>query len=320
MILPLMDGISGFRKMPMTWVLVVFNICVFLVLSAQTTLYNEQMKPYFSDASFIEAQGLIYSYYLLNADRSPSSLLKHQAERSLDGDLDAQLLLGSRLMAQEAHLIEDMEASKAVRDKVLLESWRPGFASFQDLRSSHPNHAMGYNSERGLHATLLTYQFTHSGWMHLLFNMFFLLVFGRVTEPLLGPGLFLLFYLLCGVIAAQSFLIFQWESNSLPLVGASGAIGGLIGLSLALFGTRSTKFFYYFGVMKMPFWVWALYFWILADLTGWWKTLPEFSSGVAHSAHIGGTLAGLLLGLALKPFVNFDSEPLGPDSPFTVRR
>lgn len=302
MILPLLGGVTGLRGAPMTWTLVTLNVCCFILLQAQVALFDRQMNPYFTDDSFINNQGLVFAHYILkNEDRAPSSLLAYKATRSLGGDREAQQFLGRKLAFHDAGFLRDSRDLNLISDQVLLEAWRGAAQNFNELRFAHPTYNMGYHSRsesKGL--ALITYQFAHSGWMHLLLNMFFLLIFGRAVEPRLGPSKFLLFYLACGVLAAQAFMFFQWSTSSLPLVGASGAIGGLIGLALVLDGTKRTKFFYYFGVLQMPFWVWALYFWVLTDLTGWWRSLPELSSAVAHSAHLGGTLAGVVLGLAFK--------------------
>ncbi len=154
---------------------------------------------------------------------------------------------------------------------------------------------------------LFTYQFLHGGWLHLLTNLWFLWVFGFSVESNLGPARFLLFYLLCGAAAglAQAFL--APHGSGVPLVGASGAISGLLGAYVSLYPRARiitlVPLIIIARVIAVPAWVFLLV-WIglqvfsqaqvQAAISGR-HSLATAESNVAYLAHIGGFLAGLAL-------------------------
>jgi len=146
--------------------------------------------------------------------------------------------------------------------------------------------------------TVLTSMFMHGGWFHLIGNMVFLWVFGNNIEDAMGHGRFVAFYVLCGVAAAavQTFL---QPASIIPMVGASGAISGVLGAYLLLYPKVrvDTLIFLGFYVTRtaVPAYL-MLGYWILLQLLG---GLPALSGsqegGVAFWAHIGGFGAGLVL-------------------------
>src|SRR5690606_35880873 len=94
--------------------------------------------------------------------------------------------------------------------------------------------------------TLVTYQFLHGGWGHIIGNLLFLCLLGYTVEKALGPGRFLLAYLVCGVLSGLMYTGFSLGSQ-VPLVGASGSISGLMGMYVAIYGLRKIRFFYFIG-------------------------------------------------------------------------
>lgn len=138
---------------------------------------------------------------------------------------------------------------------------------------------------------VVSHQFLHGSWGHLLGNMLFLFLFGFTVERALGGGRFLLAYLLCGSLAGLGFAALSWGSQ-IPLVGASGAISGLMGMYLMLFGLRKIRFFYYVGIYFNYFRAPALVIlpvWLGKELFDHWQ---GEATAVAHMAHVGGLLAG----------------------------
>jgi membrane associated rhomboid family serine protease len=143
--------------------------------------------------------------------------------------------------------------------------------------------------------------FLHGGWAHLLGNMLFLWVFGDDIEDSMGPGRFLLFYLICGVVAAGSHILVD-PASPVPTVGASGAISGVMGAYLLLYPTVRIRmlfiFIVFFKVLPIPAWI-VLLWWFFVQVLGGLPMLssvrPDVSSGVAVWAHIGGFLAGIVL-------------------------
>ncbi|HEY8231598.1 MAG TPA: rhomboid family intramembrane serine protease [Vicinamibacteria bacterium] len=144
-------------------------------------------------------------------------------------------------------------------------------------------------------STLFTSMFLHGGWAHLGGNMLYLWIFGDNLEKAMGRARFLVFYLVCGVAAGVAHIAFN-SGSSVPTVGASGAISGILGGYLMLFPKNRVRVLTRGGVAAVPA-AYMLGFWILIQLlngAGSFANTPE-TSGVAYLAHIGGFVAGLVL-------------------------
>ena len=147
-------------------------------------------------------------------------------------------------------------------------------------------------------ATLLTYQFLHVNWLHLLSNMLFLWVFGDNIEDALGHAKFLLFYLACGVCAALAHLAFNLNDNG-PLIGASGAVAGVMGAYILLY-PHARVFVLARIVIPIPLPVpafWMLGFWVATQL---FYVLIDSEEPVAWWAHLGGFVTGVVLAALLR--------------------
>jgi membrane associated rhomboid family serine protease len=147
-------------------------------------------------------------------------------------------------------------------------------------------------------ATFITYSFLHADWMHLLGNMLFLWVFGDNIEDALGHLRFLLFYLACAALAALAFFAFNLDGNG-PLIGASGAVAGVMGAYIMLF-PHARVFVLARIIIPIPLPVpafWMLGFWILSQL---FYLLIGTTDTIAWWAHLGGFVAGAALGSVMK--------------------
>jgi membrane associated rhomboid family serine protease len=148
--------------------------------------------------------------------------------------------------------------------------------------------------------SVLTAMFLHGGWLHLLGNMLFLFVFGNNVEDRLGRLRFLAFYVGCGYAATYGFALFQASSQQ-PLVGASGAIAGVLGAYLVLYPRAkvlSLLTFFFFLPVRLPAWV-VLGGWFLLQYVYFRGAGLAAGSGVAYGAHVVGFLvgAGLVWGI-----------------------
>ncbi|GAB4154410.1 MAG: rhomboid family intramembrane serine protease [Candidatus Promineifilaceae bacterium] len=148
--------------------------------------------------------------------------------------------------------------------------------------------------------TLFSSMFLHGGWVHLISNMLALYIFGDNVEDRMGSGRYLLFYLLCGLVAAFVHIAFNQDSL-IPTIGASGAISGVLAAYLALFPTARVitlvPLFFLPWFVELPA-VFYLGFWFVSQLLNGVLTVmtgAQAFGGVAWWAHIGGFLAGLVL-------------------------
>lgn len=149
---------------------------------------------------------------------------------------------------------------------------------------------------------LLTHMFLHGGWMHLFGNMLFLYVFADNLEDQLGHLRFAVFYLLCG-LAAAALQIFAEPFSDVPMVGASGAIAGVMGGYLLLFPKARIDVLFiiviFFRIFAIPAWI-VLGVWFgLQVFNG--AVTPTEGGGVAYWAHAGGFMAGLVF--ILRPWL-----------------
>lgn len=144
--------------------------------------------------------------------------------------------------------------------------------------------------------TLFTSMFLHGGWFHILSNMWVLFIFGDNVENRMGSGRYLVFYLLCGIAAAltQTYLSM---ASTMPVIGASGAIAGVLGAYLVLFPRSRiaslVPIFFIFTIVEVPA-VLFLGFWFVSQLFSGWQSLHGADmSAVAWWAHIGGFIFGM---------------------------
>lgn len=144
--------------------------------------------------------------------------------------------------------------------------------------------------------TIFTAMFLHGGWFHILSNMWVLYIFGDNVEDRMGAGRYLIFYLLSGVAAGllQSLVL---RTSTVPMIGASGAIAGVLGAYLVLYPRARiaslVPILFIFTIIEIPATIFLL-FWFVSQLFSGWLTLGGASgSGVAWWAHVGGFLFGI---------------------------
>jgi len=157
------------------------------------------------------------------------------------------------------------------------------------------------------YVTLLTSMFMHGGWMHLIGNMLYLWIFGNNVEDVMGHARFVVFYVTCGILAALSHAVTD-PSSTIPMVGASGAISGVLGAYILLFPRAHVLVFMPgVGMMRVAAGV-VLGLWFVMQLLSGGMSIGGPGEGVAFFAHIGGFVAGIaLIGLFKRPDVPFFS-------------
>ena len=142
--------------------------------------------------------------------------------------------------------------------------------------------------------TIYSSMFLHSGVSHLAGNMLYLWIFGNNIEDVLGKFRFIIFYLVCGTIASMGHIIIDFQSDT-PMVGASGAISGILGAYLVLFPFARVKTLVFLGffitIVRVPA-IMLLVIWILIQV---FSGVVSGDGGVAWFAHIGVFIAGMLL-------------------------
>jgi membrane associated rhomboid family serine protease len=163
--------------------------------------------------------------------------------------------------------------------------------------------------------TAITSMFLHGGWMHLIGNMLYLWVFGNNVEDAMSHVRYAVFYLMCGLAAVLAQALPD-ISSEVPMVGASGAISGVLGAYFLLHPRARVLVLVPIGFMlqtlRLPA-LWVLGFWFVIQLVSTLLAAGEDGGGVAFRAHLGGFVAGLML----VPFFKRTGVPL--ENPFRAR-
>lgn len=146
--------------------------------------------------------------------------------------------------------------------------------------------------------TLFTSMFMHAGWLHLLGNMLFLYVFGDNIEDAFGHVGYLVFYIISGLVATLAYIVSILLVPAIGdlaagLVGASGAISGVLGAYIVLYPKAKIVALVFYFILPVPAIIF-LGFWFIMQ---WFYGFFDMSGGVAYWAHIGGFIAGMILAL-----------------------
>ncbi len=153
--------------------------------------------------------------------------------------------------------------------------------------------------------TVISAMFMHGSWGHLFGNMLFLWLFGDNVEDAYGHGRYLLFYIVCGIFA-NAAQYFTGPDSPIINLGASGAIGGVLGAYMLMYPRAKVQLFFFpfsifLGNLGVPAWL-MLGFWFVGQLTPALQSIGDISSGgVAYWAHVGGFLAGLIITMIIRP-------------------
>lgn len=175
---------------------------------------------------------------------------------------------------------------------------------------------------------LISHMFLHAGFMHFAGNMLFLWIYGDNIEDQMGRWKFLAFYLACGLVAAGSQILMD-PYSPIPMVGASGAVAGVMGGYLLLFPRARVDilfiFIVFFKVFTIPAWI-MLGLWFGIQFFGGFSAVGG-DGGVAYWAHIGGFVAGIVMTLPLffrrggtQLWARNDGKPPHPDAEYTESR
>ncbi|MDX6267160.1 MAG: hypothetical protein QOD70_1900, partial [Frankiales bacterium] len=198
--------------------------------------------------------------------------------------------VGSTPLRQESQTQADFDRYAAVPDELVQNRQEKSTVAYVD-GSCVPLTPPPFHKQPVL--SVLTAMFLHGSWLHLLGNMLFLFVFGNNVEDRLGRLRYLAFYLVCGYAATYGFALFQ-HSSTQPLVGASGAIAGVLGAYFVLFPRArvlSLLTFLFFLPIRLPAWL-VLGSWFVLQYLSLRANAAGSGSGVAYLAHVIGFVLG----------------------------
>ena len=164
-------------------------------------------------------------------------------------------------------------------------------------RFFHPDWAASAGYPQTMGWPFLTYMFLHGGWTHVIMNMWMLWIFGDNIEDVTGHGKFVLFYVLCGLAAVTLHMAFEQNSPA-PVVGASGAVAGVMGAYIVLYphGRVLTlvPIVFYPLIVRVPAALFLGVWFAMQLVSGLYSTSADTAHGVAWWAHVGGFVAGIV--------------------------
>jgi membrane associated rhomboid family serine protease len=297
LIVPLEKSIDWRRPPLVTLLLVVINCLVLFAFQGRDDAALEEAVKYYLGSDLPAIEFPAYIRYVTARGRQ-GELQAWREALVTDEDLAATILFVR--MERDEEFMRDLREQRVItREHPHFAQWQTQRDRYETLRRASPSWRYGFIPARHRPLTFVTHMFLHGGFGHLLGNMIFLLIVGLAVEVALGSAVYALLYLGGGLAAVLLFWAI-YPQSSVPLIGASGAIAGLMGLYAAVFGLRKIRFFYsllfYFDYVKAPAIV-LLPLWLLNEF---YQLFWGGASNVAYVAHIGGLAAGGAAGLLLR--------------------
>lgn len=301
LIIPLHKAISR-RNFPLvTLLLILLNGVVFIVFQGGDDKVRMEAASYYQQSGLEEREWRWLEDYVPGYEMDFRNRMA-RLDQAAAKDVDAQriALARSRMVASHPDFLPALRSGDIIdpgSDRYA--DWQSDRAEFERLmdQSVTRQYMMHYDDVDPV--ALISHMFLHGGVGHLVGNMLFLLLLGILVEGALGPGLFLVAYLVAGLGGSALSLAVHWGTPT-GMLGASGAIAGLMGLFTVLYGRLRVRFFY---------WVWVYFDYVRAPaivlLPVWlgWELL-QFAvadgSNVAYEAHAGGIITGALIAVGVR--------------------
>lgn len=281
-------------------IIILSNVVLYFVFFVDTD--NEKVKSKLFNSSYTELTAEYYYKYLsknANVDENKKILMHYDYTVS-----EQRTILGS-IALRDKDFIQSVEYTVWDKDEVRWSDWKQMVDEYQGKMKEQTLFMLGLSHGNKSSLSWFTYQFSHMNIWHLFSNMIFLFCIGYALEGVLGIVGFLLLYLFSGVAGGLFYLYFN-PTTLIPMVGASGAVSGLISFYAFYHLRHNTRFFFFlsptesnYGYIYLPT-VIILPMFLIPDLASFLAQTPGISSGVAFSAHLGGALFGGLLAFTLK--------------------
>ena len=289
MIIPISHESNKVRRLP--WVSFFIMACclfVHIIISVEIGKTGEELE-----STAKELLNYYTQHPYLNLDPETKKLLFGEKENE---DVEEMLATYRRRESRKIHLFQDEEQQKLDQLSQKLKN------TIDDV----PYRKYGFIPAQKSFISLVTYMFIHGGWMHLIGNLLLLYLTGPFIEDVWGRPIFTAFYIIAGLFSGFMFSLYYPNSMG-PLIGASGAIAGLMGAFLIRYWRTKIKFFFFFfiihGTFKAPAWV-MLPIWLALEIfsANAIDSVNAEGGGVAHWVHIWGFILGVVVAAGMKRF------------------
>lgn len=298
MILPSPTNLREYTRYPLTWTLLFLNIFIFILIfsGSSSSLSNSSLL----DEEGLTLTGRLYYQYLQTLPAAALYEKPNWIHEIKSESTDQMTVLGSYAL-RDADFLSVADKVAYHGDDVQIASWKKEVRVFLKEYREQLLFRFGLSSLEKGPLSWVTYQFSHSTWLHLLSNMMFLLVIGAAVESLAGSAVLLFVYLFGGAAGGLGFLLSQ-GSATIPMVGASASISALLAFYCVAELRARIRYFYFIsplqehhGFIFLPTLL-ILPFFLVVDLANFWSAPEGLGGGVAYAAHLGGTVFGLIGG------------------------
>jgi membrane associated rhomboid family serine protease len=315
LIFPWLTGVKYLKQVMLVWVLLGLNIFIFLMTTAPESSTKSKknliIEQVLGSADFSKVQAFYYKNYLKESNLTINKIEKSEDLLNVQKDFEKgniDIHQYENILVQISFkddqfietILEMPSKLEPYGDQVLDKKWRKSFKDFLENHKSEAQSLYGLSSFGHQWSHFFTYQFVHSGISHLVSNMLVLFTFGIAIEVYYGAFMLGFLYLMGGMMGAI-FFMFVGGLSIAPLIGASASVSALIGFYLIAEQRKHVAFFYfltpiqgYFGEIYLSKW-WLIPMALVNDITGVLST-PGWMASIAHTAHLGATLFGLLSG------------------------
>ncbi len=313
MIIPLPVDFWNYAKYPLTWAIIITNLLIYV-------LFFVDGKDSINWVTFLSDQnmtitGRVYAQYLKELPDDQRALLPAWVNTIKIENSEHYQTFGSWALRDYA-FINQAEKIEVIGDAVALAHWREGIRDFRNSYFDQLVFRLGLSEVNKNSFSWITYQFSHSGFLHLLSNMIYFLIIGAAVESMIGSMGLILLYLAGGIFAGIFFLSIKSHGGAVPVVGASGSISALISFYV-VFEQRTRIRYAYFvsllpkhhGYIYLPtLWMFPLF--IISDFAHHLSSVEGLGAGVAYTAHMGGTMFGVFMALVLRYGFSFKNNLL----------
>lgn len=304
MMIPHVDFSFDYKKHPLTWTLVFTNVIVFFMFFFNSS--SSQKSHSFLKTENIEISGRLYAQFLQNEknQKTPGWVREMNPKSS-----EHMQLLGAYAIREDLFL-KVAQSYDFFGDQVQISKWKKELEIFQKSQDEQWINKFGLSSQQKDYFSWITYQFAHGGVIHLLSNMIFLVLIGMAVENMVGSLMLLQIYLFGGFFGGIFFLLLN-SHGSVPMVGASASISGLLSFYFIYEARRNIRYFYFLTPLPGQ-WGWIylpkiliLPMFIVSDFTSILSSPEGFGTSIAYTAHVGGTLFGVSFAMILKYLLKY---------------
>lgn len=295
-----------FNSVTVLLVLIIVSLHFLVVQNeVQTGTVNVQTRE--TDI-FHQVQAQLYLNYLRTQGQHLDK--RHRWIASIDHQEKEDHIL-SRISLQDPYF-DPLATSAEGIDEVSYKHWASTYEQIEEVTQLNSASLLGVKVSEANFSRWVTYMFVHVGFYHLLSNVLFLFLFGALIEKIFGGLMVIVLFLGAGLVAVPVYLLLSGQT-SVPLVGASGGVCGLIAFYCIYKFKEPLRFFFwvlpvdkYFGFIQIST-GFVLLLWLLSDVAGYLSSV-SFLESIAYGAHIGGFIAGTLSALGIIAYEKYIKE------------